>query len=605
MSTIKLNKVSWGNMFSYASPNEVDLSGSKVTQIVGVNGVGKSSIPTIIEEGLYNKNSKGFKKTEIPNRHLDKPYYVTHEFTVDGDSYSLEVHKSSVLKATMYKNGEDISAHTGSQTIKLFEDLIGLDFKTFTQLIYQNADSSLEFLRATDSKRKEFLVSLFDMAEYGDNYTVFNNALKEITQEISRIEGSIDATKSAILKAESNNSITIKELVNIPEEPDDLIQDKADIQASLNTLEAENNRIKSNNKVLMELSKLRDLEAIEADIESMGAIADKAHLVEFVGKYNAQIASAQTVISKMEKLGNSCPTCLQGVDSSFVKSLMSEKLGVITSNKMEIAKVTSDIKSIEDEEKQLNSFLKEKQNRINTESRLREAKYAEPLDAEHLTDQIRELTDKISTLRLEISRAKAHNNKVQQDNARVEMAAEQLQELEAQLIEQIDKLAPLEKQVGPLETLKKAFSPTGLVAYKLENRVKELEIYTNDYLSRLSDGKFNLSFELEKDKLNVVILDDSQPVSIVALSSGEKARVVIGTLLGIRKIMESISKTTINVLFLDEVISFMDEQGKEQLVEVLLEEEGLNTFLVSHNWSHPLVKNLEVTKKDGISVING
>ena len=140
-----------------------------------------------------------------------------------------------------------------------------------------------------------------------------------------------------------------------------------------------------------------------------------------------------------------------------------------------------------------------------------------------------------------------------------------------------------------------------LVAYKLENLVKELEDLTNQYLSSLSDGRFVLEFALEKDKLNVVIIDDAEEVSITALSSGELARVNCSTLLAIRKLMSMISKTKINILFLDEIINVLDEYGREKLVEVLNEENDLNTFLVSHGWTHPLIAKVNVVKEEGIS----
>ena len=52
--------------------------------------------------------------------------------------------------------------------------------------------------------------------------------------------------------------------------------------------------------------------------------------------------------------------------------------------------------------------------------------------------------------------------------------------------------------------------------------------------------------------------------------------------------------------FLDEVMTVLDEVGKERLVEVLLEEE-LNTYLVNHGWSHPLLEKVEVQKQSNIS----
>jgi len=99
-------------------------------------------------------------------------------------------------------------------------------------------------------------------------------------------------------------------------------------------------------------------------------------------------------------------------------------------------------------------------------------------------------------------------------------------------------------------------------------------------------------------------VDNGKEIEITALSAGELARVTTSTLLAIRKLMSSLSKSRINILFLDEVIDVLDTYGKEKLIEVLLKEDGLNTFLISHSYSHPLVKRLEVIKEDGISRLN-
>ena len=42
---ITLDKLTWSNCFSYGSDNEIDLSKNTLTQLVGTNGTGKSSIP--------------------------------------------------------------------------------------------------------------------------------------------------------------------------------------------------------------------------------------------------------------------------------------------------------------------------------------------------------------------------------------------------------------------------------------------------------------------------------------------------------------------------------------------------------------------------------
>lgn len=603
MSTVELTRMEWGNMFSYAEDNFLDLAEERVYQILGVNGVGKSSIPTILEEALYSKNSKGFKKAEIPNRYINDPYYVNVDFKVDDISYRLEITKKSTLKATLYKDGEDISAHTASGTIKMFEELCKLDFKTFTQLVYQNTDSSLQFLTATDSKRKEFLVNLFDMAEYGEKQKKFSNVLKEVNTDITKLSGKIDSVRSTLTRLESQVNVEIGDLIPEEESPDHLIEEKAELESALKSIEDTNRRIQAENKILTELSKLRSKEDILKDLESLGEVPEEAPLVENLGRKNSTISAAKAVIKKIEGLSGQCPTCLQTVDEHFIDELLRENNDIIDSNREQATKIVKELEDIKDQKRKVTNLRNELRQRENIESRKVSETYQELRDPEDLEDKIRDLSENISSIRSSITKARSHNSKVEQNQAKKQAAEEQLDTLNEELEKHIEELGVLEKRIGPLETLKKAFSSTGLVAYKLENRVKDLESNTNEYLSKLSDGQFNLAFELSNDKLNVVIYDKENPVSMTALSSGEKARVVISTLLGIRKIMQYISKTTLNVLFLDEVISVMDDLGKEQLIEVLLEEEGLNTFVVSHGWSHPLVAKIDVVKEDDISVI--
>ena len=50
---ITLKKLKWNNCFSYGEENVLDLNESIVTQLVGTNGAGKSSIPLILEEVLF------------------------------------------------------------------------------------------------------------------------------------------------------------------------------------------------------------------------------------------------------------------------------------------------------------------------------------------------------------------------------------------------------------------------------------------------------------------------------------------------------------------------------------------------------------------------
>jgi hypothetical protein len=47
----------------------------------------------------------------------------------------------------------------------------------------------------------------------------------------------------------------------------------------------------------------------------------------------------------------------------------------------------------------------------------------------------------------------------------------------------------------------------------------------------------------------------------------------------------------------------LDDIGKEKLIEVLQEEKDLNVFLISHEFTHPLIEKISINKIDNISCI--
>ena len=215
-------------------------------------------------------------------------------------------------------------------------------------------------------------------------------------------------------------------------------------------------------------------------------------------------------------------------------------------------------------------------------------------------EQVKNVSIKLKEAKSKLEEIAKENERRTKQNTRIEIIQSQTDEF-VEKLNSAKTLLDQEKDLSSnLEILKKAFSTNGLLAYKIENLVKELEELANTYLAELSDGRFTLEFVVSNDKLNVQITDNENIVDILALSSGELARVNTATLIAIRKLMSSISKSKINILFLDEVINVLDDTGREKMVEVLLQED-LNTYIVSHGWTHPLLEKVEVIKEGNVS----
>ena len=252
---ITLKKLKWSNCFSYGPDNELELDTNTVTQIIGTNGMGKSSIPLIIEEALYNKNSKGIKKADIPNRYINDGYDIILEFEKDNNNYSIQINRKSNIKVILIKDGEDISSHTATNTYKSIQEILGIDFKTFSQLVYQNTNASLQFLTATDTNRKKFLIDLLRLDEYVQLFEVFkeasrisSNKLIEVSSEITTIE--------RWLQTNNLEGMQVQELLKLEINTDEDEKQFRSLSVELQNISEKNKKILTNNQYKELLSKI-------------------------------------------------------------------------------------------------------------------------------------------------------------------------------------------------------------------------------------------------------------------------------------------------------------------------------------------------------------
>ncbi|HCT53934.1 MAG TPA: hypothetical protein DF712_15910, partial [Balneola sp.] len=244
---IILKKLKWDNCFSHGKENNLDLDNSTLTQLVGTNGTGKSSLPLIIEEVLYNKNSKGIKKADIQNRFRNAGYSINLTFSVDAREYEIDVNRSrGSIKVKLYEDGEDISSHTATNTYKTVQEILGLDFKTFTQLVYQNTNASLQFLTATDANRKKFLIELLNLEDYVEYYDVFRELSRQMGQEISALDGK----EKTIVKWLNDNKLddtTIAPMKKLPEYSEIDEKELRSLSIDFENIAEKNQKINENN----------------------------------------------------------------------------------------------------------------------------------------------------------------------------------------------------------------------------------------------------------------------------------------------------------------------------------------------------------------------
>ena len=593
---IILQKLKWDNCFSYGEGNAIDLSSTTLTQIIGTNGMGKSSIPLIIEEALYNKNSKGIKKADIPNRYANKGYNIYLSFTKDGSDYEINITRKGSIKVILLQDGEDISSHTSTNTYKSIQSILGLDFKTFSQLVYQNTNVSLQFLTATDANRKKFLIDLLHLENYVELFEIFKTAHKDVSIESNSISSSLN-TVSKWLENNKLEDTDILPMLNLEYDTEEDEITARSLTIEIQNISEKNKKILQNNQYKKMLQNI-DITSLTGE---KGEFVDYDPLVHEYGFAKSVSQQAERSLKKMEGLGQECVTCGQSVSFNFKETMIAKEKKVIMETKEKINDLRKRIESIKFKNDELNSSQKVIREWENLYQLYDDDLPNTSVDKHQLESSLEIVLARIQERKAAISRISKENERRTKINTRIQVIQEQTENFQDQKNTLQNSLSSFTKKENSLEILKKAFSTNGLIAYKIETLVKELEELVNIYLGELSDGRFTLSFIVTNDKLNVGITDNGNMVDILALSSGELARVNTATLLAIRKLMSSISKSKINILFLDEVINVLDDIGREKIVEVLLQEKDLNTYIVSHGWTHPLLEKIEVVKQGNVS----
>lgn len=697
---IKLGKLQFGNCMPFGNNIEIALDQNTTTQLVGKNGSGKSSIPLILEELLYNKNSKGVEKGDILNRYSNATeYWMKLDFEINGVPYFIEKVVKTTAKVTLTSNGTNIGGHTTTQTYKVLAEILGMDMTTFSKLVYQSLGSSLDFLTATDGNRKKFLINLLNL----EKYPAIEASIKEYRKEVFAKVTELSKEKDRINTILTSTIVPdVLELLPVPESLNDkhseilnLTEQKSTLRNELDNLKAKfaSEKDKAQKEAELNEHKLQEWLRQEALCNSIDStilnidtvlkpniVAQKSHVdslprpqasktlelvnnvIRLESEFN-KIVWAMDETKKLYKVFSEdaaitiCSACNSSLDKEHAakESAKQKQIFVESKSKRDLLQLelTAAISARDKASKEHEVFDLAVKVLTNAETQLLQAEKvlskkqadlaivlkqplefilsakptstllsAKPtidllstkptIDLETLSkefiEKINSIDNAIAQIRIDILEREAaikktqeHNLEVVKNNAKRDILEESFNKASKDIKLISEELNIVQDRLNSIDVLAKVFGPKGLIAYKLESCVKVFENKVNQYLTDVSNGKFALGFELDDAKLKVIIYSSGKQVNIKTLSSGELSKVNISTLLSIRSLMSSVSRNSLNVLFLDEVVSTIDEDGMEDLIDVLIKEHNLNTFVVSHNYQHPLVEILKVIKEENIS----
>ena len=432
-----------------------------------------------------------------------------------------------------------------------------------------------------------------------------------IDKESTKLSGEV-ATFSSWVKAHQEYDFETKDIVLVPHIEPSTLDNLTDLKVQASNISKTNADINKNNQykeILESLDTSLLSLNIEVDAEEKKALVRKGKEIrDKKVALEANVKSINVIVSKVKRLGDVCMTCDQKIDKTMTSKILDENTTLIEDFKKDILThdnalkvLRSDLEVITKAEKKIEEKRSVSEELVRLTSLIDDELPEDTLDKNELSNEIFEISESIDAIQRNITKITSQNSKAEAHNAKIAVIQDQLDEYRAKLNDLTNEVIKYSDLMDRLNIVKKAFSPTGLLNYKLEYLVKDLEDQINEYLGELSGGKFQLVFVLTGEKLNIEIIDEGHSVTIEELSAGELARINASTLLAIRKLMAAISSTKINILFLDEIMGVLDADGKEKLIDVLTSEKELNTLLVSHEFSHPLIPKLNIVKEKNIS----
>jgi DNA repair exonuclease SbcCD ATPase subunit len=605
---ITLEKLSFTNMFSYGANNELEINKNKITQLTAPNGSGKSTIALIIQELLFSKNVKNIKKGDIVNRYsTSKDWSGALEFKVNDKSYKVIVKRiGATSKVTLLENDIDISDHKVPDTYKKIVNILGIDFEVFSQLTYQSSTDLLDFIKATDTNRKKFLINLFGLEKYIAIGDVLKVKLTNLEKELATKNGEIKSVNSFL---EENQIKEIKSTIEIPSVDESLRQKIARLKNELEDYQSQCKKIDKNNMLIEERADLVfDLELAEPAF-SLGFKDGLEQSKIIIGNLKSKISDNQKKIKGLDT-SDSCYACGQHIDNSRTKLIKSSLESDIVSFQEELKEATITYNNLSKEydayEKALKNYVSNQKAIERFEQLSQLVDYSIPSkypDYTEIEDSLREFSKTLREQEKGKADAQEYNEQIKIHNTKVEALQEQKRQFLVRHHLLNDDIISLSSKIKNITILRKAFSTTGIVAFKLENLTKELENTINKYLSELSDGKFQVIFRLEGEKLNIIVVNDGKETPVETVSGGEFSRIQTAILLSIRSLLSKIGGNYINLLFLDEITGVLDDAGKEKLIDILQEENNLNVFLISHDFTHPLIEKISIIKENNISYI--
>ena len=547
---INFKKVRFRNFGSFGNAvTEIQLDRHSMTLVSGNNGHGKSfALLDSITFGLFGKPFRKINIPQLVNSINKKNLWVEVEFEIGDDSYKI-IRGIKPKKFEIYRNGElfDQNAKTKDYQRMLEDQILKMNYKSFTQVVILGSSSFVPFMQLSTSDRRGVIEDILDINIFSDMNTILKTHISTCREEHREIIFNIEVLKEKIEILESHiENVSKKSEQSSAENEKEILETKKKIKNHQTKIE--DLRLTSDHK--------------RKEIKSYGDLQSKIRRVEVLKKQlgsNKRKAEEGILFFEMNEV---CPTCTQDIDESN----------------------TNVIKTVE----------RKKDKLVEIENAMEElAVHYEEIQEHSITvdnklSEITALEDDISSKNGWVSAAVGYMEKlveqtelIKKDQDQIKSETEKLTTYKQNMnIQQEEKKERIE-DLYYYDIATSLLKDGGIKSKIIKHYLPMMNKLINKYLASMD---FFAQFTLDEEFNETIKSRHRDDFSYMSFSEGEKMRIDLSLLLSWREIARLKNSANTNLLILDEVFdSSLDAFGTEEFLKLIHSlSQRCNIFVISH-----------------------
>lgn len=549
---MRFKKIEWKNIFAYGEELQtIEYHDGELVLLKGQSGSGKSAVLSLPALLLYGKLEK-LNKSSIANR-TNKNGWIRGTIEKGKHTYVIE-RGFTPNTLTVIRDGENIDSYgVSSAQDYIDKEIADIPIQTFANMVSISMKKFKSFLTMSPADRKQIIDKVF-------NLEVVNIASEHIKKDAKEISNAINASNTTLFQLTQTLKKSTEELAKIEAE-NHSEEDAKEIEENLKKIEECNQKIDALNNGYGEYS-LKQQTASNA-------------ISEIGRKIYENNSNIKVIVEKLDLFSkDKCPTCGASFQSEAHNNLKTQ---------------------LEDLRKQ----------KVNLSYELEKQKKEVNDSYNQITEYLGKISNAVYQLKTDIGNL-THANIMIKERAKMSSQYQGIRNIIDSTAEQIDSikctLADDTQRLKDLQNLAIVFSIDGVKQKVIVNYLPIL----NEEIERNLDA-LNFPYKLEIDsKFDPHLTELGKELAPETLSDGEQTRVDLVIMCSLFKLLKR-RFPTINILFIDEVISSLDNESSGLVLSHLKDfakDNGLACFIVSHTdlYLDNFDKILSV-KKEGFSRI--